>query len=325
MNSPMRHAPKSVAVGAALLTAAAFAQAQSTIAQWSFSAAIAAPYNSPAPTVGTGTAITLGMDNTYNGGNTADDDVLLTAGVVNTRFSEYTWRIRGTPNNGWALFGGGTGAPEYTQGIELDVSTVGYQNITFSFDWYSTAQGIRDLQFQYNLNVNGGGGWQNFGGTSPTGTYLAVPNDYFAPDSPTITINLSTIPGANNNPNFGVRLVSAFDSTGNITNDYASATLSAGQSVPYNNTSGNWRFGNLTFTGYSNVPEPSLLSITQAGNSAIVSWPYPSTGYVLQTNENLATTNWGNFTGSVTTNVAGTSNRVTITPSAGTLFFRLGP
>jgi hypothetical protein len=71
-------------------------------------------------------------------------------------------------------------------------------------------------------------------------------------------------------------------------------------------------------------PGAPTLTIAEGGNSAIVSWPYPSTGYVLQTNNNLSTTNWSNYTGAIVTNVAG-SNDVTITPPTGHLFFRLGP
>src|SRR5262249_39341085 len=134
----------------------------STITQWTFNAVVAAPLNSPAPTTGTGTAITLGMGTGSNGfaGHTTDvagDDVLSSPGVATPSFSEFTWRIRGTPNNGWATHA--AGAAQYTQGIELDASTVGYSNIQFSFDWYSTNQGIRDLQFQYNTNVSNAAGW----------------------------------------------------------------------------------------------------------------------------------------------------------------------
>jgi hypothetical protein len=71
-------------------------------------------------------------------------------------------------------------------------------------------------------------------------------------------------------------------------------------------------------------PGAPTLSIAHSGNSAIVSWSYPSTGYFLQTNNNLSTSNWFNFTGTIVTNVAG-SNNATITPPVGNLFFRLGP
>lgn len=247
---------KKIALVGLILGVCGSAQA-TTITQWSFTGTTAAPDNSPAPTTGSGTAITLGMTNSYNGGNTASDDVLSTAGTANPGFSEYTWRIRGaqtpTGNNGWA-----NAAPEYSQGIQLDASTVGFQNITFAFDWYSTTQGIRDLQFQYNTNVNNSAGWTNFGGTSSTGTYIATADDYYnAPGSPTITINLSSISAASNDPNFGVRLVSAYDSTGHLGNEYASATLtSGGATQEYNNTSGNWRFDNLTVSGTAIAPVP---------------------------------------------------------------------
>ena len=52
--------------------------------------------------------------------------------------------------------------------------------------------------------------------------------------------------------------MSAFDSTGNVSNDYASAALSGAQTVIYNNSSGNWRFSDITFTGTA-VPEPSTM------------------------------------------------------------------
>lgn len=67
-----------------------------------------------------------------------------------------------------------------------------------------------------------------------------------------------------------------------------------------------------------------VLTISLTNNTAVVSWPYPSTGFVLQTNNNLANSNhWANFTGA--TNVIGGSNSVSVTPRAGDLFFRLAP
>jgi hypothetical protein len=257
------------------LTAVRIASAV-TITKWDFGVTgiQAAPYNSPAPTTGTGTAITLGMTNTYNGtppttGNTTNDDVLNVPGTTVPGFNENMWRIRGAPNNGWATHA--AGAPQYSQGIELDASTAGYQNIQFSFDWYCTAQGIRDLQFQYNTNTGNAAGWTNFGGTSPTGTYLAsgIPGgDFYNPGTPpgTISLDLSSIAGANNDPNFGVRLVAAFDSTGNVVNDFASNALDAmGHTVLYNNSSGNWRFDNMTFSGTVAVPEPSTIVLAALG------------------------------------------------------------
>jgi len=64
-----------------------------------------------------------------------------------------------------------------------------------------------------------------------------------------------------------------------------------------------------------------LLTIIYSDGSAIVSWPASATTYMLQTNGNLATTNWVNDTSTITT--AGGSNSVTITPPRGNVYFRL--
>jgi hypothetical protein len=241
------------------------------ITAWTFPVAAAAPDNSPAPTYGNGSATTLGMTNNLtnaNGtGNTASDDVLSTSGAANTNFTENLWRIRGTPNNGWAQ-----SAPQYSQGVELDTSTVGYSNIVFAFDWYSTTQGIRDLQVQYNT----GGGWVNYQGPSPTGTFVATSNDYYnaglSPVNPTIYVNLSNVPAANNNPDLGIRLVSAYDSTGTLESSspstpYASAASTAADIAPYNNSSGNWRFGNLTFYGNLTTTTTTLSASPPGGQN----------------------------------------------------------
>ncbi len=72
------------------------------------------------------------------------------------------------------------------------------------------------------------------------------------------------------------------------------------------------------------VPTPGApaLAIAHWGNSVIVSWPYPSTGFVLQQKSDLSDpAGWSNYAGSVSTNNG--VNRMTITPLAGDLFFRL--
>ena len=65
------------------------------------------------------------------------------------------------------------------------------------------------------------------------------------------------------------------------------------------------------------TPGAPLLTITYVGNQAIVSWPLSAAGFTLQTNNNLATGAWNDFTGTVV------NNRVTNAPPAGTVFFRL--
>jgi alpha-N-arabinofuranosidase len=68
----------------------------------------------------------------------------------------------------------------------------------------------------------------------------------------------------------------------------------------------------ITFT----VAAPSL-NISLAANQIIVSWPASETGWTLQTNNNLSSSNWGNYLGPVI------NNSVTNSLTAGSVFFRL--
>ncbi|MGZ3432240.1 MAG: hypothetical protein ACXWN0_11170 [Isosphaeraceae bacterium] len=69
----MRLFPRLALAFATLCMVAGATEVQAdTISQWNFSTVKAAPYNSPAPDVGTGVATVLGMDNNYifSSGNT---------------------------------------------------------------------------------------------------------------------------------------------------------------------------------------------------------------------------------------------------------------
>jgi hypothetical protein len=56
-------------------------------------------------------------------------------------------------------------------------------------------------------------------------------------------------------------------------------------------------------------------------DNVVVSWPSSATGFVLQTNSDLTTANWGDYTGTVDS--SGGINSVTFKKSEGSLFFRL--
>jgi hypothetical protein len=219
--------------------------------------------------MGSGVASVLGMDNNYTfssgntitgtgtfipgtviaTGSTASADVLPTAGDPNGLSN--AWRVRGPATNNGAGTGNGwnLAAPQYSQGVQFSTSTVGFTNVSFHFDWFTTTQGVRNLQEQYTVN---GTTWNNIN-TALT----AVSNGFYAG---TINIDFSSIAGAGNNPLFGVRLVSAYDPTLDPLN-YGSAD--GGQSGVYNNNSGNWRFADVGFTGdVAAVPEPSSLLLS---------------------------------------------------------------
>jgi hypothetical protein len=63
------------------------------------------------------------------------------------------------------------------------------------------------------------------------------------------------------------------------------------------------------------------LTVAHSGNSVTISWPSPSTGFVLQQNSDLATTNWIPANSIIADD--GTTKSITITSATGNLFFRL--
>jgi hypothetical protein len=242
-----------------LLASASGASHATTITQWTFQSTNSGPDNNPAPDFGAGVASVLGMTNTYllTSGSTITGTGTFTGGTTvatqSTAFADVTatsgdpngfanaWRVRGAgpgsnAGNGWALQ-----APEYSQGAQFSVSTVGYTGISFHFDWFTTTQGVLNMQEQYTLN---GTTWINI-----NAPLTAVSNGFYATP---LTIDFSSIAGANNDPNFGVRLVSAYNTSLQFPN-YGSAD--GGQNGYYNNNSGNWRFADVYFNGTA-VPEP---------------------------------------------------------------------
>ncbi|MGA2750172.1 MAG: hypothetical protein ABSG59_15470 [Verrucomicrobiota bacterium] len=68
-------------------------------------------------------------------------------------------------------------------------------------------------------------------------------------------------------------------------------------------------------------PENSLTVSLTSTNTVVVSWPYPSTGWNLQQNNDLTTANW--VTPPETVNNDGTNNFIIVIPSAGSRFYRL--
>ena len=123
------------------------------------------------------------------------------------------------------------------------------------------------------------------------------------------SIDWFTVDGGGGTSTGGVYSVS-----GTIGQPDAGATMSGGN---YSVDGGFWSFAAVVQT-----PGAPLLSIrVTAPNTVVVSWPSPSTGFLLQTNNNLATGNWNNYDGTVGDN--GTVKSVTNSPPAGNLFFRL--
>ena len=111
----------------------------------------------------------------------------------------------------------------------------------------------------------------------------------------------------------GTSTGATYQITGTIGQPDASGAMSGGS---YSLTGGFWSLISVVQT-----PGASTLTITHSGNSVTVSWPYPSTGWTLQQNPNLAVPGGWTASGSISND--GVNNFITITSPAGNLFFRL--
>lgn len=76
----------------------------------------------------------------------------------------------------------------------------------------------------------------------------------------------------------------------------------------------------IAFQPPPSTPSPSL-TIQSATNGVVIGWPASATGFQLQENTDLTTTNW--VANTAPTNVVSGTNLVTISPATGSGFFRL--
>ena len=265
------------------ITAFLSAAQGATITAWSFENDAIAVNNGPAPSSGSGTASSIGMNlyPTPSVGVTEDDvlsGVSGDTGVNGIADTSQIWRIRGqmAPGggaaNGWSSL-----APIGTQGAVFAASTVGFDDVTASFDWYATNQGEANLQVEYTTD---GTTWHNAAvaldgsdsgvavmnnttsSNTVTGSYIGITGgagqDWFT--DLTVTI---TDPLAANDPNFAIELVNASTGVDDI----------SAKGTALNNNSGNWRFDNVSISGtrvVSSTPEPATFALFGTGLIALL-------------------------------------------------------
>jgi hypothetical protein len=124
----------------------------------------------------------------------------------------------------------------------------------------------------------------------------------------TYSINWSTIDGGGGTSTGGVYSVS-----GTIGQPDAGGPMTGGN---YSVSGGFWSLFAVQ------TPGAPLLSIRLTStNTALVFWPSPSTGFGLQQNSSLGTTNWVTVSETVTDN--GTNKFIVVNPPDGNRFYRL--
>ena len=218
----------------AALLAAESAQAQVVVTQWNFNSVTpdaATSTGSTLPSVGSGTASVIGGVTTAfasgdASGGSSDPAVGDDSGWQTTTYAAQ-------------------GAGDKTRGVQFNVSTVGFQDVTVSYDLRHSNTSSRYELFQYSLDGTSFTDFSTFDGNKGDTWFNGR------------TIDLSSITGADNNANFAFRVVSTF----------APGTSAYAASSPTGTygTAGTWRFDMVTLNAVTAVPEPTTYAMLLAG------------------------------------------------------------
>ncbi|MCU0688901.1 MAG: hypothetical protein MUE97_04070 [Phycisphaerales bacterium] len=258
----MNRALSVVALAGLVVGLSSFASAQTILTQWNFNSTV----GTTAPSTGAGTASLVGgATATFASGNASggSSDPVTDATDFGWNTSTYPTVVAGTNE---------------TVGVQFLASTVGYQDITVSWDQRHSNSNSRFWAFFYTIdagatwtrlsvsaaNANpgitpaGGAPASTAGLFGPAGTFSAFDianvtgagDDWFNGRS----VNLTGIAGVNNNPNFGFRVLASF---GDGTTYLPSGTGN------YAGT-GTARFDMATVTG-TLIPTPGAVALLGLG------------------------------------------------------------
>jgi len=183
---------------------APFAFGQGIVTQWNFPAGFI--ITSPAPSTGIGTASLVGGVTATSAGG------LTNAGSTEAALLSVAWN---TATYATSLTGNGT------RGVNFAISTTGQSNLVFRYDVRNSNTSSRFFRVEYTTD---GTNYTSFATTSAVLGGDAWNNNR--------TFDFSGISAANNNANFGVRIVAIFDPNGT---DYigTGGTYATGGTVRY--------------------------------------------------------------------------------------------
>ncbi|MES2500826.1 MAG: PEP-CTERM sorting domain-containing protein [Pseudomonadota bacterium] len=222
---------KQLVVVAALL-AAGSAHAD-TITQWNFNTVPAdssTATGTSTPNIGAGTIGLLnGVTNPgYNSGVGSSDTSLA---ANNSGYQTETYAAQSLQDK--------------LRGVQYSVSTLGFEDITVTYDLRHSNTSSRYEQFQYSLDGTNFIDFALFDGNGG--------DTWFSR-----SVDLSSIAGANNNASFAFRVVATFAPT---TTSYAASRSTSAYA------GGTWRFDAVTVTGaaVAPVPEPETYALLLAG------------------------------------------------------------
>jgi hypothetical protein len=219
--------------------------AQTTFTQWTFDD------QTTNPTIGSGTI-------SYVGGVTAppsDGGGAFPGGWTGTAAGGFAYSSTGYPAQG-------TGSG--TAGFQFNVSTVGFENVIVSLTERASGTASKWVEYQYTTNGTTWNTLMDNGGL--------LDND-FATNTVT-TLDFSSVPAADNNANFAVRVVTIFAPS---TTAYAAIGTGA-------YAGGNFRIDNVAFQG-----TPLSAGVNKNTISGLKMFPNPLSGNTLNiTSDNNA-------------------------------------
>ena len=223
--------------------------AQTPIATWTYDPGVIGAITGPTANFGTGTSsvINLATPTTANGLSST------TGCSTSTTTGNIAWQH---PN-----FNPGAVSSNEVNGVQFNSGTTGFTNIFFTWDQRFSKTAPNTVRLQYTLN---GSTWINFpmsatntttcaGSINVNGCFETNAGDSFR----RIKVDFSLITGANNNANFGVRLLA---SNYQGTTDYRQSTDPTKIAV----SNGTWRFDNVSFLG-----TPSAAGAVISGSTTI--------------------------------------------------------
>ncbi len=209
----------------------------------------------PTPNIGSGSSAIVGS---------------MTGAGTSTGSNTGCAQVTGT--TAWAIGTAAPGTSNESSGVEYRTSTVGHENIVFSYDHRLSNSATRTARIQYTLD---GSTWTNLSldGTNYDNSACANRGgldggriDASTPAGTNVSdswgrrvIDLSGISGANNNPNFGIRILAAhYSNTGEFRQANTVTSIATG---------GTWRFDNVSFTAdVITTPPPFTLQILHASD-----------------------------------------------------------
>lgn len=199
--------------------------------------------NAPAPTYGAGTAspvnaLAFVLPEINGDGNDIDN-------AANEGLANYGWGTDGYP---------AAAVSNKLAGVRFNVSTVGAKNLKVSYDARATQTASKYVRLQYTTN---GTDFIDY----PVSSSITVASSFQSQN-----FNLAGFPGVRNNANFGVRLVTEFESTARYGNTNDPAYVGVSSSY---NTSGTVSYDMVTISGDAITSANTPPTITTIPDQAV--------------------------------------------------------